>query len=118
MSGPVGVGGFEKGEFEGDSPTEKVAVAASAYGGDEPDEVMEAKTLAPFAVPVPPYARKGARRPRIAVLVRLAHVAHRRPPQRRSAQLIVDPHGAQIPLPTDGPGSPCWSGWRMSRTAA
>ena len=25
MSGPVGVGGFEEGEFEGDGPLEKVA---------------------------------------------------------------------------------------------
>jgi hypothetical protein len=28
MSGPVGVGGFEEGESEGDSPTEKVAELA------------------------------------------------------------------------------------------
>jgi hypothetical protein len=30
VSGPLGVGGFEEGEFEGDSPTEEVAAQACA----------------------------------------------------------------------------------------
>ena len=34
MSGPVGVGGFEEGEFEGDSPTEKVAAQILLRGTD------------------------------------------------------------------------------------
>jgi hypothetical protein len=34
MSGPVGVGGFEEGEFEGDSPTEKVAAQVLLRGAD------------------------------------------------------------------------------------
>jgi len=35
MSGPVGVRGFEKGEFEGDSPTEKVAAQIRLRGATE-----------------------------------------------------------------------------------
>ena len=30
MSGPVGIGGFEEGEFEGDSPTEEVVAHCAA----------------------------------------------------------------------------------------
>ena len=37
MSGPVGVGGFEEGEFEGDSPTEKVAAQILLASSDELD---------------------------------------------------------------------------------
>ena len=31
MSGPVGVGGFEEGDFEGDSPTEKQISSETTY---------------------------------------------------------------------------------------
>ena len=34
MSGPVGVGGFEEGEFEGDGPLEKVAAQILLRGAD------------------------------------------------------------------------------------
>jgi hypothetical protein len=34
MSGPVGIGGFEEGEFEGDSPTKKVAAQIRLRGAD------------------------------------------------------------------------------------
>jgi hypothetical protein len=34
MSGPVGVGGFEKGEFEGDGPLKKVAAQILLRGAD------------------------------------------------------------------------------------
>src|SRR5207248_1259786 len=34
MSGPVGVGGFEEGEFEGDGPLEKVAAQILSRGAD------------------------------------------------------------------------------------
>jgi hypothetical protein len=34
MSGPVGVGGFEEGEFEGDGPLEKVAARILLRGAD------------------------------------------------------------------------------------
>ena len=44
MSGPLGVGGFEEGEFEGDGPTEEVAAQVRLCGADpvrvsaQPDE--------------------------------------------------------------------------------
>ena len=34
MSGPVGISGFEEGEFEGDSSTEKVATEIRLRGAD------------------------------------------------------------------------------------
>jgi hypothetical protein len=34
MSGPVGVGGFEEGEFEGDGPLEKVVAQILLRGAD------------------------------------------------------------------------------------
>ena len=34
VSGPVGIGGFEEGEFEGDSPTEEVAAQIRLCGTD------------------------------------------------------------------------------------
>ena len=34
MSGPVGVGGFEEGEFEGDGPLEKVAAQILLRGAN------------------------------------------------------------------------------------
>jgi hypothetical protein len=39
MSGPAGIGGFEEGEFEGDSPTEEVAAPIR-------DGIFEATLLA------------------------------------------------------------------------
>jgi hypothetical protein len=54
-------------------------VAASAYGGDEPDEVMEAKALAPFAVPLPPYARKAGIQPEFHDYVKIVGNLPRQP---------------------------------------
>jgi hypothetical protein len=34
VSGPVGIGGFEEGEFEGDSPMEEVAAQIRVRGPD------------------------------------------------------------------------------------
>jgi hypothetical protein len=52
VSGPVGVGGFEKGEFEGDSPSEKVAAQIRLRGADpiqlraeETDEVAKIRIV-------------------------------------------------------------------------
>jgi hypothetical protein len=48
VSGPLRVGGFEEGEFEGDSPTEEVAAQVRLCGADSvqlrAQEIDEAKT--------------------------------------------------------------------------
>ena len=63
MSGPVGVGGFEEGEIEGDGPLEKVAAQILLRGADAVQlRGAPLQTQAPCKSPERGPTRSGAKR--------------------------------------------------------
>src|SRR5438309_1644184 len=102
MSGPVGVGGFEEGEFEGDGPLEKVAAQILLRGADPVQ--LRAQEIDESAPHEASTAGAQRRRPRLAPPARpAAGAAAPRNVRAGGADACVAPSS---PPPRAGPRPP------------